>query len=809
MSAGKFVLAGLLAACLLTPGGDAQQRSSLPSSASTETRSVEGLDQPAQILIDHWGVAHVFAANERDAYFLQGYNAARDRLWQIDLWRKRGLGRLAASFGSAYVEQDHAARLLLYRGDMAREWASYAPGSRAIVTAFTDGVNAYVREVRAGARPLPVEFQITASTPEEWAPHDVLRIRSHTLVSNVAAEVARARVACAGGLAADRLRRKLEPPHETRVPPGLNPCDIPADVLKVYTLATQPVNFEALVRPTAGARLGAGDLASLFERSTGEGSNNWVIAPSRSATGRAQMANDPHRALGVPSLRYVVGLHAPGLSLVGAGEPALPGISLGHNGEIAFGITIFAVDQEDLYVYELKPGDPTRYRYRNRWQAMETFRETIEVKGEAPRQVELTFTRHGPVIAAQADRRRAFALRTVWNEAGLAGYFGASRLFKAKTWNEFKAASQSWGAPPLNLVYADAAGNIGWAASGLAPVRRNWDGLIPVPGDGRYEWAGYQGPDVMPSAINPPTGFIATANEMNLPDDFPFEERNIAFEWASRSRSTRIQQVLSADTQVTLADSAALQADSLNIAAKRAIALLAGLNSSEPQTARALALLNAWDAVETVDSVAAAIHQVWVTRHLGRLTVALATPQAARLLVGNGNLDAVLTYLEAPDAALGPDPVAARNALALASLRDALDDLTERLGPDMTAWTWGRLHRAQFEPAVARLADPQLRAQMRVGPIALPGSGETPRALSFNPSTFEVTAGASVRMVIDVGSWDDSTFINTPGQSGDPSSAYYRNLFPMWAEGRQVPLRFSREAIECDTSQAILLTPAH
>jgi penicillin amidase len=176
--------------------------------------------------------------------------------------------------------------------------------------------------------------------------------------------------------------------------------------------------------------------------------------------------------------------------------------------------------------------------------------------------------------------------------------------------------------------------------------------------------------------------------------------------------------------------------------------------------------------------------------------------------VGNGNLDAVLTYLEAPDAALGPDPVAARNVLVLTSLRDAITDLTERLGPDMSAWTWGRLHRAQFEPAVARLADPQLRAQMTVGPMALPGSSETPRALSFDPSTFKVTAGASVRLVIDVGSWDNSTFINTPGQSGDPSSAYYRNLFPLWAEGRQVPLRFSREAVERDTAQAILLSPA-
>jgi len=239
------VMRGMLAGVLIAAGlaGSAEAQS---TAVKQEAAAVSGLAAPARLVVDHWGVPHIFAASSRDAFFLQGWNAARDRLWQIDLWRKRGLGRLAASFGPAYVAQDRAARLFLYRGDMAAEWAAYAPGARDAVEAFAAGVNAYVAEVNAGKRPLPVEFRLTASKPEPWAAEDILRIRSHALVSNVSAEVTRAQVVCAGGVAADKLRRKLEPAHTPVVPPGLDPCVVPEDVLKDYLLATKAVDFEAL-----------------------------------------------------------------------------------------------------------------------------------------------------------------------------------------------------------------------------------------------------------------------------------------------------------------------------------------------------------------------------------------------------------------------------------------------------------------------------------------------------------------------------------------------------------------------------------
>jgi penicillin amidase len=799
----------VLAACLASP----TYAQPAPAPASTAVREqswkVAGLDAPADILIDHWGIAHIFAASTRDAFFLQGYNAARDRLWQIDLWRKRGLGLLSKSLGSTYVDQDRAARLFLYRGDMQKEWGAYAPNAKAWVMAFAEGVNAYVAEVRSGAKPLPFEFKLTGSTPDVWKPEDVLRIRSHALVSNVTSEVARARVVCAAGLDADRLRRKIEPvDHKMTVPPGLNPCEVPADVLKDYLLATKQVEFMGADVSEQRADLSAEkQLAAAMEAQSMEGSNNWVIAPSRTATGRPILANDPHRQLGAPSLRYIVAMNAPGIDIIGAGEPALPGISIGHNENVAFGITIFAIDQEDLYVYELKKGDSKSYRYKSGWEKMHVVRETIEVKGGAAQQVELRFTRHGPVLALDPATNRAFAMRTVWNEPGLSGYFGSSRMLTAKNWDDFKAAGNAWGAPPLNIVYADVSGNIGWIAAGRAPIRKNWDGLLPVPGDGRYEWSGFQGKDVLPSLFNPAEGFFGTANEMNLPSGYPNEQNRIAFEWSDRSRINRINELLGAKTNMTLADSMVIQTDAVSTQSRRAVALLEPLNSQDAELTQALALLKAWNHDESTSSAAAAIYEVWATKYLGKATVAKVTPEVARKLVGDAHLEAVIDYLEHPDGALGTDPATARNVILSESLKAALAEIRQRLGPDTRSWAWGRLHHATFEPAIAVLADPQLRAQMTLGPLETPGSSSTPRAQAYRGSDFAVMAGASVRMVMDVGAWDNSVVMNTPGQSDDPMSAHYRDLFPMWAEGTYVPLRYSRAAVELDAEDRIHLSP--
>ena len=788
-----LALGSILASLLLGGGANA-------AGPRTDHWAIEGLAAPGRIIVDHWGVAHIYAASARDAYFLQGYNAARDRLWQIDLWRKRGLGLLSASLGPAYVAQDRAARLFLYRGDMDREWRSYAPGARADTAAFVAGINAYVAEVRRGEKPLPVEFKLTGSTPEPWQTDDVVRIRSHALVGNVTSEVTRARIACVAGLQADTLRKRLEPAHVATIPAGLDPCSVPADVLKNYILGTQPVAFSKADQAVAALSL---DQMAAGEAS--EGSNNWVVAPGRTATGRPLLANDPHRQLGAPALRYIVQLEAPGLSLMGAGEPALPGVSFGHNDDSAFGLTIFGIDQEDLYVYDLNPAAPDDYRYGGGWERMRVVRETIPVKGEAPRQVELRFTRHGPVIDDDRATHHAFALRTVWEEPGASGYMQASWLTHAKTWSDFRTAQSHWGAPPLNLVWADTGGTVGWAAAGLTPIRPNWDGLLPVPGDGRYEWRGFLSGDQLPSLKDPAKGWFATANEMNLPAGYPAQ---VSFEWNDRSRIDRLDEVLGADVKVSVADSMALQTDSHNPISRRLTALAAPLASADPQVSRALALLAAWDHNETTDSVATSIYEVWSAKYLGKAVARAEAPAAAWPLIGNGGLDAILFNLEHPGLELGPDPAVARDRILLASLKASLEELSQRLGPDMDAWAWGHLHTARFVPAVASLADPVLAARMTTGPLPIPGGPSTPKAAAYDLQTFDVTHGASVRMVMDVGAWDRSMMINTPGESSDPASPHYGDLFPIWARGGYVPMLFTRAAVEAAAERVIVVTPS-
>lgn len=788
------VVLGLMAALLATTAHAA-------GAARQESRAVRGLEGPAELIVDKWGIPHIYAASARDAFFLQGYNAARDRLWQIDLWRKRGLGRLSASLGPAYVAQDRAARLFLYRGDMAAEWAAYDPAGKGAVQAFAAGVNAYVAEVRAGKQPLPVEFKLTDSQPEEWAPEDILRIRSHALVSNVTSEVARARVVCAGGVEADALRRKLEPAHKLTVPAGLDPCEVPANVLDDYLRATEPVDFKPLAGKSAQADAPR-PLAQVMDERAAEGSNNWTISAARSATGRPILANDPHRPVGVPSLRYIAHLEAPGLSIIGAGEPALPGVSFGHNGTTAFGLTIFYIDQEDLYVYETKGN---AYRYHGGLEPMTVVKETIPVKGQAAREVELHFTRHGPVVFQDDAKGRAFAIRTIWNEPGLAGYFGSSRMWGAKGWQDFQTARDKWGAPPLNLVYADTKGDIGWSAAGRTPVRANWDGLMPVPGDGRYEWKGFVEDGGLPVSRNPKAGYFATANAMNIPaePEYPRAKRKLGFEWADPTRTQRIHEVLDGLPKSTLADSMALQTDSVSPQARRGVALLRTLGSSpDPDVAKALTVLKAWDGAETTDSVAAAIYETWAVKHLGLYAVRAANPSGTvRRLIGASSPDPVLTWLEA-------QPSAVRDPVMLSALADALAELRGRLGQDMATWTWGQLHTAKFVPAIAELADPTLAARMTLGPLPAPGSSSTPRAATWRASDFTQSAGASVRVVMDVGAWDNSMIINTPGQSGDPESPHYGDLFPLWASGAYVPLRYSRAAVEADAETVIKLTPA-
>ncbi len=770
------------------------------AAAAVETVPVAGLKAPVDILIDRWGVPHLYAKNEPDLFLAQGWNAARDRLFQIDLWRRRGLGQLAEVFGRAYVEDDRAARLFLYRGDMRAEWSAYGADAKAVAERFTAGINAYVDWLALHPERLPREFRLQNYQPAHWTADDLVRIRAHGLSRNLESEVARAQVACRGDLAADRVRAPLAPPWRTEVPAGLDPC-LPRDVLRAFTLATREFRLEARPPPRAVALAAAGSEVQ-------EGSNNWAIAPARSATGRPILANDPHRAFVEPSIRYLVGLDAPSLHAIGANEPQIPGISLGHNDTIAFGYTIFPIDQEDLYVYELDPASAHAYRYRGRFEPFRTVRETINVRDAAPVPVELEFSRHGPVIYVEPAKRRAFAVRSAWLEPGTSVYLGALGHLRARTLGDFERSLSHWRAPSLNHLYADVHGTIAWLPAGLAPRRPNWDGLLPVPGDGRYEWHGFWSRSDLPRRVNPHDGYLTTSNEMNLPDGYPYATRKLGFEWTAPWRHRRIDAVLAALPKVSIEDSERLQTDLVSLPARRITAALRELSTDEADARAAQELLARWDGAVTGDSAAAALYETWFTRHL-RIAVknAILDPAIAPAIEA-AHVDVVVDFIEHPEAWLGDRARERRDALVATTLGAAYRELLTHLGADPGRWRWDVLHYNLSEHPFAAVVDAQEAARLNVGPLATGGDPYVPSQSSYRAADFRDLTGPSVRVIVDVGNWDGSVAVNHPGQSGVQDDPHYRDLAELWRRGEYFPLLYSRAAVERATERTLRLVPA-
>jgi len=745
----------------------------------TETLHIPGLPAEAEILIDRWGIPHIRAATDDAAFFAQGFNAARDRLWQMDTWRKRGLGLLAGDLGPGYVERDRAARLLLYRGDMAAEWAEYGPDAERWTTAFAAGINAYVDLVAREPERLPIEFRLLGARPAHWSAEDVVRCRAHARVRNLDAEVTRNNIAARFGIAADRFHKHLEPDWTVILPEGWIAEEIPPEVLRTYLLATEP-NAIATGTPTDPVA------------AENQGSNNWALAPSRTTTGRPILASDPHRVHEQPSLRYVAHLTAPGLDVIGAGEPAVPGVSLGHNDRLAFSLTIHPTDQEDLCVYELHPEDDALYRYGDGWERMTEVVETIPVRGEAPREVVLRFTRHGPVLHLDAARRRAYALRSVWQLPGTAAYMASLNYLKARDFADYARALEGWGAPSTNHVVADVEGNIAWAAAGMVPLRTSWDGLLPVPGDGRHEWAGIQRSSALPRAENPASGWLGTANQMNLPPGFDHATKRTGFEWTDAARYARLSEALAGGKRWSVEETLALQTDVACVPARRLCALLARIADPHP----AFALLGGWDHRLAADSGPAALFETWFAKHLVPGVMRRLAPPGLAEMVAVPDTQLVLKMLEE----------GGHEALLRETLAAAWEDAVALLGPDPAAWSWGALHQGYFEHPLSRLA-PHLAARLDVGPAPKGGSNLTINNNGWRAKDFRVISGVSWRMVLDVGNWDGSFTINSPGQSGDPDSPHYRDLFPLWARDEYVPLPFSAAAVEAAAERRILLRP--
>jgi penicillin amidase len=796
-----------------------------PAGAGEARQVVPGLEQPVEIVRDRWGIAHLHARSERDLFLAQGYNAARDRLFQLELWRRRATGTMAEIQGRRAVSADLGARLLQFRGDLARELNHYHPRGAEIVAAFVRGINAYIELTEWEPARLPREFRILGIKPGRWTPAIVVS-RHNGLYRNVTQEVQYAQLVHILGSERARGLLNLRPGRPELKPDQTLDLSLISDaILDTYKSSRAPVRFRPEDVPTeyrdrversgdglqAIAAAEATDPASRSrwpdDDREAQGSNNWVIAGARTFSRGAILANDPHRALLVPSLRYWVHLVAPGWNVIGAGEPALPGVSVGHNEAGAWGFTIFPVDQEDLYVYETDPANSSRYRYGGAWEAMRTTRETLAVKGSDPVTVELKFTRHGPVIFEDPGHHRAVALRAAWLEEGAAPYLASLRLDQAVSWAEFREACRFFFVPSENLVWADRDGYIGWQAVGLAPRRENWDGLLPVPGDGRYEWTGFLPILDLPHVTDPPRGWLATANQDNLPPGYPFA---VSYQWTEPFRFARIEEVLGSGRRFTMMDMMQLQQDERSLPAQSLVPLLKGLQPERPETARAIEQLVSlsWDFVLNKDSIPAAIYVTW-EKHLKLAVHDLLVPREAQGLLPARSLstEKMIGWLTAPDGRFGADPIAARDALLLRSLDRAVVELERRLGPDLNNWRYGqgRLKHVLLKHPLSDAVNTQLRAKLDLGPIPRGGSSHTVNNTSDNDNQSD---GASFRIIADTADWDRSLGTNTPGQSGDPDNPHYRDLFEPWAKGRYFPIFFSRPKVESVTETRNLLVPS-
>jgi len=752
---------------------------------------------------DAQGIPTIKAGSTDDAMFGLGFVHAQDRLWQLETHRRIGAGRLAEAFGEAALDNDRFLRALGVKRAAAVQWAHASPEAKAVINAYTAGINAYLRQAMKAR---PPEFVVLGLQPEAWTPEDSMAwaiMMAWDLGGNWSTELLRMRLALR--LPVQRIDELL-PPY-----PGDKPL-IGTDYAALYRqlgvdgkLGQQALN----AAPESGVE--------------GVGSNNWVVHGSHSDSGKPLLANDPHLKLSAPALWYLARIEAPELKLAGATMPGLPGVVLGQNEHVAWGFTNTAPDVQDLYLERIKPDDPSQYQTPNGWAAFETFNEVIKVKGQPDVTLVARATRHGPVISDAGpladglvgpSAKPTYALAMRWTaldpdpstiEAGIA-------FNRAKSVAEFIAASAMYTAPMQNMVVADRDGHIGEVSAGRVPLRKpdnDLKGQVPSPGwDARYDWAGSLDATLTPREVDPPRGWIGTANQRIHARDYPHYITN---EWAVPYRMQRIEQLLDAKPRHSLASLRDMQADVVSLATKRLLPFLRKAKSTHPLAAAAQQQLAGFDGTMAADKAAPLIYWAW-TRHLTAAVFAdeLGSAQWERTFGGRSFRDALEGVLERNDGWWCDDKRTAAVETCEqpidAAFGKALDELQAVHGADVSSWQWGRAHLARSEH----------RPFSRVKPLAkwfelrTPVGGDTYTLnvsrvnLKPDSTTGELYLGdhaPSLRALYDLGDPSKSLFMHSSGQSGIVFSPLYRNFVERWAKVEYVPVWGGA------ATQALVLTP--
>jgi penicillin G amidase len=753
------------------------------------TQKLPGLSAEVHVWRDGYGVPHIFAASLDDAARALGYVHASERLFQMDLQRRVGQGRLAEVFGADRLDIDKFTRTLgLYR-EAEMSFAALSPWAQKRFEAYAEGVNAFLDSHKSA---LPPEFLIVGDAPEPWKPADSLvwgKLMALQLSRNYEIEALRA-----------RLRKKLGPEKARWLLPGAKPSD---PITTLPALGLTHASGES-IEDEIGALTGLGRGAS----------NEWVVSGARTATGKPVLANDPHLALGAPILWYLVRIVTPEGSIKGASVPGAPGVLLGENDRIAWGFTTADTDVQDLFVETVDSSDAAKYFTPDGPKPFETREETIRVKNAPDVKLTIRSTRHGPVLSDVSEDLRGLvgpdkAIALAFTGLGDRDTTAEAimRLNVARNWGDFLDAMRAYQTPTQNIVYADVSGDIGFFSPGVVPLRKSGDGLAPVDGaSGAFDWIGVVPFEQLPQLYNPGVGFAFNANNANVEDD---HQPTFGRDWEEPFRARRIQQFFDAIDKHSLTTSAAMQADHLSLAARELQPFIAMIAPSDERARQAQAMLAKWNAEMDKDrpepliftAFLGSLHRILLEEKTG-LKMKEEGPFAASTLVSL--MRDHPAWCDAPDR---PDPDC-RKALGRA-LDQGLALLVERDGADMSQWRWGAEHMSLLQHRVYS----NLPLLDRISDISVPSGGDRytlDRGGGFETpgkAPFARTHGAGFRGLYDLADPERSRFMIATGESGHIFSPHYRDLVPLWNNVKSITLTGSEEDLRKAGARELILSP--
>lgn len=813
-----IVLAGLLVLVIIAGAAIlVTVRRPYPDPGGTVT--LPGLKDEVTIIRDEVGMPHIYANNLEDLFYAQGYVTAQDRFWQMEWWRYQGQGRIAELVGEPGIEPDKFIRTAGWNR-MSQTTLDYyrqeAPDFYNILENYSAGVNAYIGDKSPAQLSLSHTILQAVNEPwavEPWEPINTVSwgvVMSFVLADDIDRELAYANLINNYG---EEVTFDLRPPYPYNSRPVIAPTD---QLVSEFAQNGLPPGWDTAVN---WQNVNSDIIGQIPDNILGTppfiGSNNWVISGDHTDTGMPLLANDPHLAIQLPAIWYEVGLHAPGYNVVGFSFAGVPGVIIGHNDNIAWGVTNTGADVQDLYIEKINPDNPNQYEWLGQWQDMEIIEETIKVNGGEDIVLPVRLTRHGPIISdGRDDTQDVLAMRWAAQEPSRV-LQSVVLLNQAQNYNDFREALRFWDVPSQNFVYADTQGNIAYQMPGLTPIRKNGNGMVPVPGwNGEYEWEGWIPYEELPALFNPEQGYIVTANHAIVDEAYP---NFITRDWADGDRGQRIVDMIEerlANGQITQADLAAIQFDSRSLLADTYIPLLAGLNSSDPQIQAALDILNAWNRQERRDETGPTIFEIFLLKLYEDILVDELGPENVATLQQQNNIF-LHKIAHEPDSPwwdnVNTSAKETREDILLQALADALAWLAENQGGEMASWTWGSLHQAPFiSSPLGESGIGPVESLVNRGPFPADGGNSLVNAVGWDPKEPAlVDWHPSMRMLVDMSNFDASQMVIPTGQSGHPGNPHYDDQIELWLNGEYHPMRWSETAVQSAAAEILILKPGN